>query len=95
MIQLLRLDPDTLINPQSIVEITVSNLNELRKERGQYYQTQEQRAQLDNKFWEVAIYLRSDGGGYNPQRYTSRFATQKEAQNWVTSKFKTVIVSQL
>lgn len=95
MIQLLRLDPTTIINPKTIVEITIVNLNDLRRERGQNFQTQEQAAQLENKFWEVSIYLRSDGGGYNPQRYTRRFCTEKEAQKWVDNIFGKVIVNKL
>ena len=95
MVQLLRLNKDTVINPEKIVQITVENLNDLRRERRQHYQTQEQRERLDNKFWEVSVYLRSGNDGYNPQRYTQRFQTEQEAQNWVTQKFGAVIVDHL
>ena len=95
MIQLLRLDKDTVINPQKIVQITVENLNNLRRERRQHYQTQEQRERLDDKFWEVSVYIRSGNDGYNPQRYTRRFRTEQEAQQWVKQKFGAVIVTQL
>jgi len=95
MIQLLRLDSNTIINPDSIVEITVENLNNLRKERGQNYQTQEQIAQLSNKFWEVSVYLKSCGNGYNPQRYTQRFLTEQDANLWIDKKFAQIIVNKL
>ena len=95
MIKLLRLDTDVIINPQKIVQITLINLNELRKERRQLYQTQEQRERLHNKFWEVSVYLRSGNDGYNPQRFTKRFETQQEAENWIRTKFGAVIVNNL
>lgn len=94
-IQLLRLDDTTVINPQKVVQVTIENLNRLRQERRQHYQLQDQRERLDNKFWEVSIYIRSGNDGYNPQRYTKRFMTEKEAQDWVTMKFGAVIVEQL
>lgn len=95
MIQLLRLDKDTVINPQKIVEIAVENLNNLRRERRQHYQTPEQRERMNDKYWEVSVYLRSGSDGYNPQRYTKRFHTEQEAQQWVQQKFGAVIVNQL
>ncbi len=95
MIQLLRLDTVTVINPDKIVQITVVNLNTLRQERRQHYQTAEQRERLGDKFWEVSVYLRSGDDGYNPQRYTRRFKTEQEAQNWILEKFGAVIINQL
>ncbi len=95
MIQLLRLDKDTVINPEKIVQITVENLNSLRRERRQHYQTQEQRERMHDKFWEVSVYLRSGSDGYNPQRYTRRFQTEQEAQDWINQKFGAVIINKL
>jgi len=95
MIQLLKVNNDTLINPEKIVQITVQNLNKLRQERRQLHQTQEQRARMEDKFWEVSVYLRSDSNGYNPQRYTERFQTEQEAQKWITDKFGGVIVNSI
>ena len=95
MIQLLRLNTTTVINPEKVVQITVENLNKLRQERRQNHQTAEQRERMDNKFWEVSVYLRSDSDGYNPQRYTERFQTETEAQAFVTTKFGAVIVNNL
>ena len=92
---LLKLDNDTIINPAKIVQITIENLNSLRQERGQHYQTQEQRERLNNKFWEVSVYLRSGNDGYNPQRYTKRFTTRLEAENWINEKFSGVIVNSI
>nr|QBK87673.1 MAG: hypothetical protein LCMAC202_00090 [Marseillevirus LCMAC202] len=95
MIELLRLNNVTIINPKMIVQITVENLNNLRRERRQHYQTAEQRERLNDKFWEVSVYLRSGNDGYNPQRYTQRFKTEQEAQKWITEKFGAVIVNHL
>ncbi len=95
MVQLLKLDNVTTINPDKIVQITVENLNKLRQERRQHYQTAEQRERLNDKFWEVSVYLRSGNDGYNPQRYTRRFKTEQEAQDWITEKFGAVIVNHL
>ncbi len=95
MIQLLRLDQDTVINPDKIVQITIQNLNKLRQERRQHHQTAEQRERMDDKFWEVSVYLRSGSDGYNPQRYTQRFQTLQAAQTWITQKFGAVIVAHL
>lgn len=95
MIQLLKVDNDVLINPHKIVQITLTNLNELRRERRQLHQTQEQRERLNNKFWEVSVYLRSGNDGYNPQRFTKRFETKQEAEKWTKEKFGNVIVDNL
>ncbi len=95
MIQLLKLDNDTIINPEMIVQITIENLNNLRRERRQHYQTAEQRERLQDNFWEVSVYLRSGNDGYNPQRYTKRFKTEQEAQNFINEKFGAVIVNHL
>ena len=95
MIQLLKLDNDTIINPEMIVQITIENLNNLRRERRQHYQTAEQRERLQDKFWEVSVYLRSGNDGYNPQRYTKRFKTEQEAGDFINAKFGAVIVNHL
>lgn len=95
MIQLLRLDTTTIVNPNKIVQVTVDNLNKLRQERRQLYQTPDQRERMDNKFWEVSVYIRSGDDGYNPQRWTRRFETEKQAQDFVQQKFGGVIVDNL
>ena len=95
MIQLLRVDSKTVINPKMIVQVVILNLNKLRQERGQYNQTQRQQEQMDNKFWQVSIYLKSGSDGYNPQQYTIRFKTESEAQKWIKDKFGGVIITKL
>jgi hypothetical protein len=50
---------------------------------------------MDNKFWQVSVYLQSGSDGYNPQRYTQQFQTETEAQAFVTTKFGAVIVNNL
>ncbi len=94
MIQLLRLDSNTIINTEKILQITVENLNKLRYERNQHHQTPEQQERMNDKYWEVSVYLRSDSG-YNAQRYTKRFQTEQDAQHWVQQKFGAVIVNNL
>jgi len=95
MVQLLRLDNNTVINSDKIVQITLENLNNLRRERRQHNQTAEQRERMNDMFWEVSVYLRSGDDGYNPQRYTQRFQTDQNAQAWITQKFGGVIVDHL
>ena len=94
-ITLLRLDNNTTINISQIVEITIENLNKLRQVRRQHYQTPEQREHMENKYWEVSVYLRSNNDGYNPQRYTKRFQTEQEAKHWVNQKFGGSIVNSI
>ena len=95
MIQLLRLDQDTVVNPDYIVQVVIQNLNVLRKERRQHHITAEQRERMEDKFWEVSVYIRSGSDGYNPERYTKRFQTRPEAQTWINQKFVAVIVTHL
>lgn len=94
MIQLLKLDENTWINPEKIVQITVEDLNKLRRERGQHNQTAEQRERLNGLYWEVSVYLRSPEG-YNAQRYTQRFRNKSDALTWITDKFGSVIINNL
>lgn len=93
MIQLLTLDTNTVVNPQFITQITIVNLNTVRRERHQNHQTSEQRARIENKYWEVSVYLRSEDT--NPQRYTQCFETKQAADAWVKQKFGAVIVNKL
>ena len=95
MIQLLKLDQNTFINPEKIIQITVLDLNKLRQERRQNHITADQREQMNDKFWEVSIYLISNEEGLNPQRYAMKFKTQTEAQTWINGKFQAVIVDYL
>ena len=95
MLQLLKVDEDTLINPQKIIQITIGNLQKISQERGQRFQTPEQREYLQGNMWEISIYLRSDSNGYNPQRWTKNFKTRQEANNWIKNKFSHTIVEQL
>ena len=95
VIQLLRLDKDTLINPDKIVQITIQNLTKLFQERRQNHLSVEQLSRMDDKVWQVSVYIASGNDGYNPQRYTQNFQTLAQAQAWITSKFSAVIVNQL
>lgn len=83
---LIKLDPTTIVNTKYIVQVSVTNLNKLRRERGLQAITPEQRAQLDDKYWQVSVYFRSDGDGYNPQAYSKRFYTLEEANKWIEDK---------
>jgi hypothetical protein len=93
--KLLRLDARTIINPDKIVEITIRNLDRVRRERRQYHETPEQRERMRGMYWEVSVYLRSDSDGYNPQRYTRRFPTRAAAQGWIEKVFGSVVVNDL
>ena len=95
MVQLLRLNEKTVVNPNKIVQITIENLNRLRQERRQHHETPEQRERMKDEYWEVSVYFRSDSDGYNPQRYTQRFQTELQAKQWIKHKFGGVIVDHL
>lgn len=95
MVQLLKLDQDTTINADFILQITIENLNQLRRRRDQHHETPQQRERMRDLYWEVSVYLRSGNDGYNPQRYTKRFRTQQEAQQWVNTKFGGAIINNL
>lgn len=95
MIELLRLDSTTVINVNIIVQVTIENLNKLRQQRRQGHETSEQRERLDNKYWQVSFYLRSGSDGYNPQRWTKRFETEQQAQQFVQQKVGGVIVDTI
>ena len=93
MLQLLRLDEVTLINIKKVLQITVRNLDVVRRERRQNVITPEQRDRQDGRIWEVSVYFRSDNDeGYNPQRYVRRFKTMKEADNWINQKFSNYVI---
>lgn len=85
-ITLIRLDPDTIVNIDHIVQVVVVNTTIQRQKRNHHYQTPEQIARNDGKYWKVYVYIRSDAD-YNAQAFTVDFKTQLEAQKWVTDKF--------
>lgn len=93
-ITLIRLDDKTIVNIDDIVQVTVENLTQQRQKRNQSHQSIEQRARMDGKYWKVYVYIRS-GADYNAQAYTQEFRTEKEAQDWISSKFGGSIVTSI
>jgi len=85
--QLLKLNSQTFINVDKIVQITITNLSAQRRERKQ--PTTENNQIIKN--WQVAIYLKSTGD--NPQRLTFDFSTEQQAKDYVSSTFGSFIIS--
>lgn len=91
-ITLIRLDSQTIVNIDHIVQVTIENLTQQRRKRNQTHQSVEQRARMEDKYWKVYVYIRSDTD-YNAQAYTQDFRTEKQAQEWVDIKFSGSIVN--
>jgi len=89
--KLLYLDDDTIVNSDKIQNVTITNLQNLSKDRGFYSQTPDQRSRDDGLNWEVTVYIQSN----TTTIFQKKFATKVYAENWIKSKFSGVLVSSL